>query len=145
LLASGKVQLDDALLQQLIDTDTLSWCENVDIRMLDWATNLRQNGLQTGIFSNMPADILEYLRTQQSWLADFNFGVFSCEYDVVKPDAAIYQHLVEAAGLAAPHLLFLDDREENIEAARTAGLQAELFTSYEALKDHWSWPIPAPS
>jgi FMN phosphatase YigB (HAD superfamily) len=42
-----------------------------------------------------------------------------------KPDAAIYRAMEQASGVAASRILFFDDREENVEAARACGWRAE--------------------
>lgn len=44
----------------------------------------------------------------------------------MKPDAATYHHAVEVLGFEAADILFLDDNEANVTAARKIGLQAEL-------------------
>jgi glucose-1-phosphatase len=44
---------------------------------------------------------------------------------MVKPDLEIYQQAVARLGVAPNEVLFFDDLEENVSAARHAGLQAE--------------------
>jgi glucose-1-phosphatase len=46
---------------------------------------------------------------------------------VEKPDSRIYHHVESATGHTADRILFFDDREENVEAARTVGWTAELI------------------
>ena len=46
-----------------------------------------------------------------------------------KPDAAAYDHVVQAIGLPAPRIVFFDDLAENIEGARARGLTAVHVTS----------------
>ena len=53
--------------------------------------------------------------------------VLSCEEHVVKPDPKIYQTLLERFGLRAEECLFLDDCVGNVQGARKAGLEAEVF------------------
>lgn len=50
---------------------------------------------------------------------------FSCELGAAKPDPAFFTAVVEALGLPAEDILFVDDLAANVAAARTAGLQAE--------------------
>jgi len=54
----------------------------------------------------------------------------SFELRCAKPDPAIYELFVKAAGVPANALLFFDDREPNVAAARLAGWQAEHIDSY---------------
>ena len=44
-----------------------------------------------------------------------------------KPDAGIYRYLLETYGLIPEESLFIDDRPENIEAARELGIKGVVF------------------
>jgi glucose-1-phosphatase len=46
-----------------------------------------------------------------------------------KPDAAAYDHVVQAIGVPAERIVFFDDLAENIEGARARGLTAVHVTS----------------
>jgi putative hydrolase of the HAD superfamily len=45
-----------------------------------------------------------------------------------KPNASIYRHVEQATGLPAQAILFFDDAEENVEAARALGWHAVRIT-----------------
>ncbi len=53
--------------------------------------------------------------------------IYSHEEGVMKPERRIYEILVERLGVAPHEIVFLDDREENIAAARDFGIQAVVF------------------
>ncbi len=53
----------------------------------------------------------------------------------LKPEPAIYQGVIEATGLPAEEMLFIDDIEENVAGARTVGMQGVRFTSPSDLED----------
>jgi HAD superfamily hydrolase (TIGR01509 family) len=46
-----------------------------------------------------------------------------------KPDAAAYDHVAKAIGVAPERIVFFDDLAENIEGARAYGLNAVHVTS----------------
>ncbi|WP_165390821.1 HAD family hydrolase [Pseudoduganella lutea] len=46
-----------------------------------------------------------------------------------KPDSRIYAAAINALGIDAAHILFVDDRQANVDAAEGAGLQALRFGS----------------
>lgn len=46
---------------------------------------------------------------------------------MVKPEAGIYTYLLEQYALVPGESLFIDDMEENVEAARKCGLQGYRF------------------
>jgi 2-haloacid dehalogenase len=68
------------------------------------------------------------------FLTLFDGVTVSADVKLLKPDPAIYAHFLKSFSLRAETLLFIDDRRENIEAARDAGFQAVLFTTPEALR-----------
>lgn len=88
-----------------------------------------------------------YLATNQdSWRttcmrADLGYddllagSFYSCEIGVAKPAAAFFEHIVDALGLAPAELLFIDDLDENVEAARDAGLRAEIWHHDEGVDE----------
>ena len=47
---------------------------------------------------------------------------------LIKPDAAIYQMLIERNGLTPESCVFIDDKPENCAAARDIGMDAIRFT-----------------
>ena len=55
--------------------------------------------------------------------------LFRSEAGLSKPDPAIYHHTLQALGLAnhPQAAFFVDDREENVAAARALGIHAFLF------------------
>ena len=53
--------------------------------------------------------------------------IYSHEEGVMKPERRIYEILVERLGVAPHEIVFLDDREENIAAARDIGIHAVVF------------------
>jgi putative hydrolase of the HAD superfamily len=52
-----------------------------------------------------------------------------------KPDPEIYRYVIKENNLVAGETLFVDDFSENIEAAKTTGLQTFYFEKGKTLKD----------
>lgn len=65
----------------------------------------------------------------------FRDVVVSGDERLVKPDPAIYHLALDRFGLAAENALFIDDRPENVEGARSVGMAAHLFESAPALRE----------
>jgi putative hydrolase of the HAD superfamily len=84
-------------------------------------------------------------------MADFNHHTFSHRLRMVKPEAAIYRHAIAGLGVPAENVLFIDDREENVEAARAAGLQAIQYVDHASFvkalraENFEGLPLPAES
>lgn len=60
----------------------------------------------------------------------------SGEEKMIKPDARIYQLLIQRYGFHPNRALFIDDNLKNVEAAKTLGIEALQFKSSEQLKSY---------
>jgi putative hydrolase of the HAD superfamily len=118
-------------IQALIDADTKSWTHQ-NATMVRWVQALQAAGIATAILSNMGVELRAHVE-QLPWMRAFPVRVYSCELKVKKPDAAIYERCLQELGISPGQALFLDDRVENVEAARALGLRAEVFRSPEEL------------
>jgi putative hydrolase of the HAD superfamily len=110
------------LIIKLIEHDIRSWTR-LNPAMLEWAVELKAGGYRLGIISNMPKEILSYLRANFAWLQEDLFAsqVFSSAWRVVKPEPRIYQISLGEIGFSAEECLFIDDTEINIKAAQKLG------------------------
>lgn len=57
----------------------------------------------------------------------FGVAVYSCEIGLAKPDPAYFEKAVAMIGAPSGEVLFVDDKQENVDGARTAGLRAERW------------------
>jgi len=64
----------------------------------------------------------------------FQVALSSCYLGLRKPEPAIYRRALEILGRPAERVLFIDDREENVAGAVTAGMNAIRFEGAEALR-----------
>jgi 2-haloacid dehalogenase len=60
--------------------------------------------------------------------------VVSGEVQLVKPDARIYRHLLDAHGLKAEDCVFIDDSPANVAGARNVGITGLHFQSPKRLR-----------
>lgn len=121
--------LDAEVLRALIDADTNVWTQPNE-EMMEWSARLNGAGIKTGILSNI-GDAMELgVRGRFPALDEFSHHTFSHRLGIAKPDAAIYRHAVEGLGVPAGEILFVDDREENILAARAAGMVAVQYSGH---------------
>jgi len=58
--------------------------------------------------------------------------VYSYQCGSMKPEAAIFEFALNQLGVEAKQTLLIDDRPENIAAARDQGINAIHYTSFEA-------------
>ena len=87
--------------------------------------SLRARGLKTGVLSNTLPDIWPTLHaTGLGELVDV--ALSSCAVGIHKPAPAVFTLAAQTLGVEAGAVLFLDDKQENVDAAKTVGMRAEL-------------------
>ncbi len=121
--------LDAAKLDALRAADVEVWGQ-INEPMAAWARRLHEGGIRTGIPSNIGDDMESGLRAKHAWISDFTHCTWSHNHKIIKPAAAIYQFAVDGLGCAAADVLFIDDREKNVQGAIAAGLQAIQYTTH---------------
>ncbi len=122
-----------------LDANTHAELKAADIRMwtdlnqpmVDWAERLMAAGYRTGILSNIGDGMSPWLVENFRWLDGFHHKLWSWELKLAKPELAIYEHAVAGLECEPGEVLFIDDKAENIAAAREAGLQAILYLGHE--------------
>jgi putative hydrolase of the HAD superfamily len=86
-------------------------------------------GYRLHYLSNMPAPIAAVLEAREPVFRRFASGVFSGRVQLAKPDAAIFELAARRFEAEPETLVFLDDHEPNVAAARACGWQAQHFTT----------------
>ena len=97
----------------------------------DWIVQLKQEGYKVYLLSNYAKTAFEGIKNNFQFYPMVDGEVISYQVHLIKPDVRIYQTLLEKYSLKAEECVFLDDREENIEAAKTLGFHGIVFTSKE--------------
>ncbi|HSJ45531.1 MAG TPA: HAD family phosphatase [Euzebyales bacterium] len=97
-------------------------------------TELRETPVGLYALSNFSGELFRQARPRFAFLEWFDGMVISGDEGVVKPDTRIYQVLVDRFGLTPSRTVFIDDREDNVAAARAAGLVGIHFRSADELR-----------
>ncbi len=124
------VKLLPSQVERIAEMETLMWLR-VNHDTLALARQIKAHGVRIAILSNMPHDLLAYVRREFQWLNEFEVKIWSCEVGSTKPDPAIYRHCLKVLGCAPERTLFFDDRLNNVEAAQDLGIDGHLFESAE--------------
>lgn len=136
-LDNGKISLE-FLENQLIDEmghqyqDQIhelvwNWFNYVDLydEVYELIKQLKKKNFQIYVLSNTSSIFHILLDSVISKVSSVLDGyVISCEVKMMKPQKEIYLSLVNKYQLDIKDCIFLDDLEENVEAARTLGIKA---------------------
>ncbi len=85
------------------------------------------------ILSNFQDKPFDKLIEKESFLKVARGIVVSAKINMAKPDKQIYSYLLEKFNLKAEESLFIDDKTENIEACKNAGMKGIVFTTPDKL------------
>lgn len=80
-----------------------------------------------GLLNNESRDLHEHRMAAYGIGALVRLQFSSCYLGLRKPDRAIYRRALDILSVPAQSVLFIDDREENVSAAREVGMQAIRF------------------
>lgn len=111
------------------------WCSHlgIDAAMLDYVERLAASR-RVLLFSNTNREHWEHLLR----LSDGRLGRFeaylSHEIGDAKPSLASFRLVAARAGIDPARSLFIDDKPDNVWAARRVGFEAEIFTGQAALE-----------
>ncbi|MFW6313467.1 MAG: HAD family hydrolase, partial [Spirochaetota bacterium] len=136
---------DEPLLARLALMDVESWSEP-NPATVEWLPDLKNAGFDLGLLSNMPGPFWDVLRHRIDWLCWFDHTVISGKVKLSKPTREIYALLLETLACDPGEVLFLDDSEANVLAARTAGIHAEVYNVFDGglagIAARYSLPLP---
>ncbi len=132
--------LTTAQTRELIDTtrDSLAPIPG-SIRLVE---DLARAGVHLYLLSNMPASTYDFLVRKHAFFSHFRYLVISGQILLIKPDPAIYQHLVEKTGIVPAESVFIDDLPKNIAAARGCGFHAIQFRDAESCRQELRAYLP---
>jgi len=89
--------------------------------------HLKSQGRRLFCLSNMHFASIDYIERTHGFFRLFDGAVISCRLNLIKPEAAIYEHLLGAHGLPANETIFIDDVEANVAAAAQLGMRTIRF------------------
>ncbi len=101
--------------------------------MLVLVDDLRLNGYRVAMLSNTTLPRAAFIR-RQGFYGHFEPVILSCDIGVKKPSAGAFVTLLNQLKASASDCLLIDDKPENIDAARRLGIDGIVFTTIEELQ-----------
>lgn len=138
LLDQGMIKIEDAIeifkerkphLVKEIQFTFDNWMDQLTPieENVSYLNELKEMGYSLYFLSNYHDVASVYCVEKYDFFKLFDGGVFSHAVKVNKPDKQIYKILLEQYKLPAAECLFIDDMEENCEAARSVGMNAVCY------------------
>ena len=120
-------------LQDLIDA---SMSIHVDCAITRIVRRLRKAGFICCLASNQMTYRARYMSEKLGYADIFDKEFYSCHIGHKKPDPTYFMAILEELGLAPCEVLFIDDVEANVAAARQLGIAASVFQPAPGLEPH---------
>ncbi|MBK9144885.1 MAG: HAD family phosphatase [Candidatus Melainabacteria bacterium] len=127
IAGAARREIDPVSLAELVRIDVESWSRPRP-EMIAWLASIQELGIKAGLLSNMPVDLKENLHGSCQWFPRFDHATFSCDRKCVKPEEAVYRCSIAGIDEDEEEILFLDDRQVNVEAAIKCGIHSLLFS-----------------
>jgi putative hydrolase of the HAD superfamily len=89
--------------------------------------SIKRSGNKVFVLSNMHLASIEHIEHEYSFWDIFDGIVISCRVHMVKPEAEIYEYLLNQYGLIADETIFIDDTDINLNAASMFGIKPIKF------------------
>lgn len=98
--------------------------------MVDLVKDIKKSGGKLFVLSNISIGFSENYKNVpklKEFFALFDGLVFSGPLHITKPNAEIFEYLLNKYGLQAEETLFVDDSEKNVNGAKAVGINGYVF------------------
>ena len=92
---------------------------------------VRRSGVPCYLASNQDAHRARFMQENLGYPDLLDGAFYSCDLGAAKPESAYFEAILARLALSADQVLFIDDKDANVEAAREAGLAAEVWSYRE--------------
>ena len=89
----------------------------------------------TYLLSNIAKETFEYIYDDFKFARIVKGGVYSYAEHISKPESKIYEILMKKYNLEPQNTIFIDDRINNIEAAKNLGIKGILYKEEDNLRE----------
>jgi HAD superfamily hydrolase (TIGR01509 family) len=124
-----------------VDKNTLKreWRElaKVDTEMVELVRELRKE-YTVVLLSNAYNEFIDDIFEKYSMDDCFERRFISSELKMIKPDPAIFRHVLSEMGYSAKDSVMIDDNPRNISAAKAVGMKGIVFCGRESLVNELS-------
>jgi putative hydrolase of the HAD superfamily len=121
-----------AEVQQLWASDFRSWI-SVEPGSIEVLHDLAEGGTRLALLSNAGFDFGDPFR-RAPFARYFEQIFVSAELGMIKPDPQIYRHVARELGIEPAAMVFIDNKQVNVDGAVEAGVTGHVFTGVGELR-----------
>ena len=132
-------KISEQILHVLMNAEYLAKIARPNKKLIKLIEQIKKEGRhQLYIVSNMAHETFEIIaETYPDMLDLFEDVIISAEIGLVKPDTAIYEHVLNTYNLNPAQCIFIDDQEDNITSARQLGITSLIYRSFREIKQQF--------
>ena len=101
--------------------------------VFDLIKKLKQYGYTIALLTNTEIPVMNYIK-KLKW-EDFDLFIYSCEVGMRKPERKIYELALQKLKIQPGEAVFIDDKQENINAAEEVGIHGIVFENANQLSE----------
>ncbi len=106
----------------------------VDKKIIAYIKQIRRKGIKCCLATNQEKYRFNFMKKNLG-LADIFDKLFSsCDAGFKKPDKRFYELILKELKIKPENIIFWDDNEKNVLAAKQAGINAYLYKNYQDFK-----------
>jgi putative hydrolase of the HAD superfamily len=104
----------------------------IDDDAIEVVKSIRRQGFTVCLASNQDSYRGTYMSQELGLGELFDREYYSFVIGHAKPDEAYFSHIVNDLGIQPAEAVFIDDKPENVEAAKSMGIQAAVYNLADA-------------
>ena len=121
----------DAMLDYWFSRD-----HKIDTEMVSYIDDLKNKGIMCLLATNNEKYRFAYMLDKMNFSTIFHKAYCSAHFGCKKPNQEFYQKIFDdLEDIKKEEILFWDDKHENVKGAKTFGIQAELYTTFDDFKE----------
>lgn len=102
----------------------------VNYELFSYIENSLKGKYRVGLLTNIPRGLLERIAGDK--LPMFDIALVSSDLQLVKPDPKIFEVTIARCEVPAEEILFIDDSEKNIVAAKELGINGIVYKDFSS-------------
>jgi len=145
-LDQGLITNNDAILR--MSAENPQYAEEIAYVMTHWTEQLvpvqanvdvmkalKADGYGVFILTNFHSQAYHHCETLFPFLAQADGAIVSADVKLLKPDTTIFKRLLDTYDLKAKECVYVDDLTDNIDAAKSLGMDGILYTGQDIIPE----------